>query len=81
MSGSGFCGSGIGWGMGHGPGMLLVLVLVIVTMAIVLSRAHRTRPEKNVHRGDEALELLRRRYAAGELSEEDFQGRKNNLQA
>lgn len=81
MYGSGFCGSGIGWGMGHGPWMLLVLVLVMVTMAIVLSRAHSTRPEKDVHRVDEALELLRRRYAAGELSEEDFQVMKNKLQA
>lgn len=81
MYGNGFCGSGFGVGMGHGPWMLLLLVLVLVTLAILFSRGRALRPENIVHRGDEALALLRRRYAAGELSEEDFQLMKSKLQS
>lgn len=80
MFGNGFCGSGFGLGMGHGPWMLFILVLVLVTVTILFSQGRGTRPEKDVARGDAALELLRRRYAAGELSEEEFQLMKNKLQ-
>jgi uncharacterized membrane protein len=61
--------------------MLFILVSVLVALAILLGRGRDPRPEKVVKRVDEALELLRRRYAAGELSEEDFQVMKNKLQA
>jgi uncharacterized membrane protein len=82
MYGSNFCGSGFGLGVGHGPWMLFILVLVLVSVAILFSRGRTSRPESVVNnRVDEALELLRRRYAAGELSEEDFQAMKIKLQA
>lgn len=81
MYGNGFCGSGLGLGMGHGPWLLLILVLVLVSLFTLFSRGLNNRPAKVINRGDAALELLRRRYAAGELNEEEFQIMKNKLQS
>lgn len=78
MFGPGFCGGGFGWGLGHGPGMLFMLGLVFIGLTLVLGWG-RGGSRETAARPDEALELLRRRYAAGELDEADYLARRNNL--
>lgn len=82
MYGNGFCGNGFGFGMGmgHGAWLLLCLGLVMLTLVLWFSRPRNPRPETALIMNDEALVLLRRRYAAGELTSDEFQVMKNKLQ-
>lgn len=71
-----------GWGWGlmamHGIGWLLLLAVVVIA-AVVLLRglgAGERRPEP---RGRSAREVLDARYAAGEISREDYQRMKQDI--
>ncbi len=72
-----FCGPGAGWWPLHGPFFLLVIGLVVV---FGLSRLFTVRQETRLGAAvDPALETLRQRYANGEIGEDDYQQRKENL--
>lgn len=82
-----------GWGMGGfgGIGMILfwiVLILAIVWLARALDlgrtfqrRNDEGRPERSANPSaeDHALDVLRERYARGEIDTEEFQRRKQDL--
>jgi putative membrane protein len=79
-------GSGMNGGMGGGMGgfgwwpFLSVLVLVAVLLA-VYAIVDRSRPANDGDRDDDsALATLRARYARGELSDEEFERRRQRLQ-
>lgn len=62
------------WGWGHGIGMVLWWIIglaAIVAFVWVLVRMGRSRAEGT----SSAEEMLRRRYAAGEIDEEEFRRR------
>ena len=79
-----------GWGMMHpmwgwwglwGLGMMLFMFLfwALVITAIVLGirwLVRQGRPEG----GDSALEILRQRYARGEINREEFEAKRKDLQ-
>jgi len=70
---------GVGW-FGLGP-----LLWIVVLGAVVALVAGYTRPDKSAktepHSGtDGALAALRERYARGELSDEEFERRRQRLQ-
>jgi len=69
-----------GWGIGMGLGMLLFWVIVIA-LGVWLFRwlADESRGRGVGERRDSALEILRERYARGEISREEFEGRKKDL--
>ena len=72
-----FCGSAAGWWLGLGPLFMMVIGLMVV---FSLSRLFAGR--KEVTGGiisDSALDILRQRYARGEISEEEYMQRKDNL--
>ncbi|MFB6353553.1 MAG: SHOCT domain-containing protein [Halobacteriales archaeon] len=81
MMGGGYGGMmGGGWGMGGsglwGLGFLWPLLLVGIALAVgyvLVSRSAGTRD-------DRALDVLRERYARGELSEEEYASRREALQ-
>lgn len=63
-------------GTGMGFGMLFfwgVLILVVVLLLKALMPGNSTTPENS-------LEILRKRYANGEISEEEYERMKNELQ-
>ncbi|HLW46524.1 MAG TPA: SHOCT domain-containing protein [bacterium] len=72
------------WPYGYGPGWgpmifgwvwMLVFVAAIVAVIVLITRAPGTRYT------DTALEVLRRRYAAGELTKEQFEQMKREVAA
>ena len=80
MAGPGGWGQG-GWGMaGTGQwGLGFLGPLLLVALALGLGYILLTRTSGS--RSDRALEALRERYAAGEISAEEFDARRETLQA
>ena len=73
-----FCGPGSGWWPLQGPLFMMVIGLFVV---YGLCRLFSARKEE-VRVGssaDSAMDILRQRYVNGEISEEDYQQRKNIL--
>lgn len=79
----------MGWGWGGGPGsgvvmsplwgigMMLVLLLVLLGIGYTLYRAV---TRTSLGGNDSALEELRLAYARGELSQEEFEQRREDLE-
>lgn len=70
------------WGMGGFGGVGLLLTLVLVGLGVYyLVRALEQRPREGTSTGasDRALEILRERYARGEIDEAEFEAKKQRL--
>ena len=73
-------GSDGGWGFGMGIGMwvfwivLIVIVVALVRMAGPGSGSASTTPDKS------PMEILKARYARGEIDEEEFNRRRRELE-
>ncbi|MGC8488478.1 MAG: SHOCT domain-containing protein [Clostridia bacterium] len=65
------------WGFGAGL-MMLVFWILAVAVVLALVRAF-WRPWQGGGRHDGALEMLNRRYAAGEITREEYLGIRNDL--
>jgi putative membrane protein len=67
--------------------LLLMLLLIGGGVAVVVwfvaqsSQSSRSRSGQEPHGEDEALEILRRRYAAGEIDREEFQRMREEIQS
>ena len=60
-----------GWGFGMGAGMWLVWILVLVVFVAlvkIFSGSQGSTPPSH----DEPMEILRRRYASGEIDDKEF---------
>lgn len=66
------------WGFGMGLGMLLFWGVVLLGLVVAVRAL--LGPGKASSR-DAALEVLRERYARGEISPEEFEARKRDLAA
>ena len=82
-----------GWGMG--PGMMgwgnmgwfgpifmiifwvLLIVLIVLLIRWLLSSGHGDNQDRG--RGESALEILKKRYARGEIDKEEFEAKKRDL--
>ena len=89
--GQGYCGYGMGpgmmggWGMGW-FGMIFMIVfwvLVIVGLVFLIKwLIQSTKSDKDVMRvGTRALDILKERYARGEIDKEEFQRMRADLQS
>ena len=68
--------------MGSGWGVLWMLVLVALTVwaAVVITRALLPRSERGQGAAhDDALDVLRARYARGEIDEDEYRARRETL--
>jgi putative membrane protein len=77
-----------GYGYGHGFGLFWGIFMAIIIAAVVvgiifLVRAAVTGPrhERSAPGEDEAMQILRKRFASGEISKEEFEERKNALKS
>ena len=59
--------AGMGW-----PGILMMLLLWVGTIALILWGISSLFPAARIDVEADALEILRRRYASGEISREEF---------
>jgi putative membrane protein len=75
---------GLGYGLGFGFGWLVMLVfwglIIWAIIALVRSAANNNVDRKDEHKTDNALEILKERYAKGEITKEDFERIKKDLQ-
>ncbi len=68
------------YGSAWGIVWMLLLVALTVWAAIAITRALLPRSERGDRaRQDEALEVLRARYARGEIDEEEYRARRDTL--
>ncbi len=65
-----------GWGLGMMAMMLLFWTIVIIGLFIGIRRLLGKGREE---RSDSALQILRERYARGEINKEEFEARKKDL--
>lgn len=80
----------MGWGGGFGFGGLFMLIFwgLVIWAIIVLAKnlsenkgcCGMSDHNKHKNSGDSAMDILRERYAKGELSKEDFERMKKDLQ-
>jgi putative membrane protein len=64
--------------LGGGLFMILFWVLVIVAIVLIVKYVART-PPGNQGQGEAPLDILKRRYAKGELTKEQFDKMKEDL--
>jgi putative membrane protein len=75
-----------GWGMhpmmwgawGYGMMFMMMLFWILVIVGVVLAVRWLVSETKE-RRGDSALEILRQRYARGEINKDEFEARKRDL--
>lgn len=65
-----------GWGWGMGIGWLISLAILILIVIFIWRLLQGRGPSRSE---DSALEILKRRYAAGEIDREEFEARKRDL--
>lgn len=78
-SGSGMMGNGF-WGLFGGAMGLWGLFWMGLILAIPIGLVYAIVGRGSAHGGDDPVELLRQRYARGELTDEEFQARKDRLE-
>lgn len=65
------------WGWGGGIMMILWMLLLAAIIIWILRAAQRSGNQPS--QSESALDILKKRYARGEISKEEFEGRKKDL--
>lgn len=65
-----------GWGMGLSWIAGIIILVVIIWVAVMAFNAHRTTDPSNQK---SALDILKERYARGEISKEEFEEKKRDI--
>jgi putative membrane protein len=69
-----------GWDMhGYGYGGYLFWFLIIVLAALAFFLIFRQHPGRSGQGGEAALDILKKRYARGEISKEEFESMKKDI--
>lgn len=85
MNDVGNFGMGMGWGMGFGGGIFMILFWILIIIGIValvkwLAVSSGNNVGINAPPGKTALEVLQERYARGEIDQEEYQVKKQDLE-
>ena len=74
-------GGGAGWGMGFGGGFFMILFWVVIIVAVVLLVKWLAggSARLDLPRGKSALDVLKERYARGEIGKDEFEQKKRDL--
>ena len=71
-------GIGHGMGIGMGWGWIIGLILLVLVIWLVVRSTTQTVDSENKTE-ETALDVLKKRYARGEISKEEFEGKKKDL--
>jgi len=86
---SGYTGIGpgmMGWGYGMGwlgPAVMILFLVTMILLIVFLARGLSSSSRHTIHgamQEDSALEILRKRYARGEINKEEFEEKKKSLE-
>lgn len=72
-------GWGGGWGLGIFGGIISLLFWIALIIAIIYFTKHFMRDDRG-SREDDATEILKKRYAKGEITKEDYDRMKKELE-
>ncbi len=79
--GSNHMGSGWGWGMGFGGLSMILLWVIIIVAVVALGKWLFGRSSSlDLPRQKGALDILKERYARGEIGKEEFDEKKRELE-
>lgn len=68
----------MGWGWGIG---MFIFWIVIIILIVVLVKYIATQSSGRIERNETPLEILKRRYANGEIDKEEYEQKKKDLEA
>lgn len=71
---------GYGWGMGFGWIFMLLFWVILIVAAVVAIKAVAGRSEPGGKGGDRALEILRERFARGDIGREEYEEKRRTLE-
>lgn len=75
---------GYGWGMGGGIGMIIAIlfwtVLLIAVVVIAISLVRKSGSSQPLSPKETALDILKQRYAHGDIGKQEFEEKKRDLQ-
>ncbi|KJR47331.1 hypothetical protein UF75_2323 [Desulfosporosinus sp. I2] len=78
--GNGFLGNGNYWWMSLiGIALQLIFWIALIVIGVKLFRGYGSRTPVGYHAPNNALDILRERYARGEIDAEEYQRRKQDL--
>ena len=68
-----------GWGMGFGGGIFMILFWILLIIGVIFLIRLVIGATKEGRRPESALEILKKRYAQGEISKEEFDEKKKDI--
>ena len=72
-------GFGQGMGLGMGWGWFIGLVVLVLIVLLIVRSLGPTTADKSTGAGESALDVLKKRYARGEIDKEEFEEKKKDL--
>lgn len=69
-----------GYGMGMGWWWIIGLIIIVAVVWAIVKGLNQNKQPMNQNTGKSALDILKERYARGEIDKEEFEERKKNLE-